>query len=313
MKRCLLLERKAMTNLDSIFKSRDITLPTKVCLVKVMVFPVVRNGCESWAIKKAEHQRIDAFELWCWRRLFRVPWTAEIKPVHPKGGKSWIFTGRTSWSSNTLATWCKELTHWKRPWCWERLRAGGEGDDRGWDGWMASPTQWTWVWASYGSWWWTGKPGVLQSMGCKDSEMTEQLNWTELILCWGEYSISQISVYMSQLIDIYQSKLWWSICHVTLTGYLKGSCKATPRQILAHNLSWASSKIALQIVISKICWVSFFYNSQKQKKSGLKKVGKTTRPFRYDLNQIPYDYTVEVINRRDFIWQSAWRTMNGGS
>ena len=141
-------------------------------------------------------------------------------------------------------------------------------------------------------------------MGCKESETTEQLNWTELTLCWGEYSISQMSVHMSQLIDTYQSKLWWSIYHITLTGYLKGSCKATPKQILVHNLSWASSKIALQIVTSKICWVSFFYNSQKQKNSGLKKVGKTTRPFRYDLNQIPYDYTVEVMNRRDFIWQT---------
>ena len=70
-----------------------------------------------------------------------------------------------SWNSNTLATWCKELTHWKRPWCWERLKAGGEGDDRAWDGWMASLTQWTWVWASSRSWWWTGKPGTLQSMG----------------------------------------------------------------------------------------------------------------------------------------------------
>ena len=70
-----------------------------------------------------------------------------------------------SWSSNSLATWCEDPTHWKRPWCWERLRAGGEGDDRGWDGWMASPTRWTWVWASSRSWWWTGKPGMLQSMG----------------------------------------------------------------------------------------------------------------------------------------------------
>ena len=69
------------------------------------------------------------------------------------------------WNSNTMATWCEELTHWKRPWCWERLRAGGEGDDRGWDGWMASPTWWTWVWASSRSWWWTGRPGLLQSMG----------------------------------------------------------------------------------------------------------------------------------------------------
>ena len=85
----LLLGRKAMTNLDSILKSRDITLPTKVRLVKTMVFPLVTQGCESWAIKKAGHQRIDAFKLWCWRRLFRVPWTCkEIKPVNPKGNQS---------------------------------------------------------------------------------------------------------------------------------------------------------------------------------------------------------------------------------
>ena len=84
-----------------------------------------------------------------------------------------------SWNSNTLATWCKELTHWKRPWCWERLKAGGEGDDRAWDGWMASLTQWTWVWASSRSWWWTGKPGTLQSMGPQRVDMTEWLNWTE--------------------------------------------------------------------------------------------------------------------------------------
>ena len=81
-----------MTNLDSIFKSRDITLPTKVCLVKAMVFPVLTYGCESWTVKKAERQRIDAFELWCWRRLLRVPWTA----VHPKGDQSWVFIGRTN-------------------------------------------------------------------------------------------------------------------------------------------------------------------------------------------------------------------------
>ena len=89
IKKRLLLGRKAMTTLASILKSRDITLPIKVCLVKAMVFPVVMYGCESWTIKKTEHQRIDAFELWCWRRLLRVPWTAkEIQPVHPKGNQS---------------------------------------------------------------------------------------------------------------------------------------------------------------------------------------------------------------------------------
>ena len=160
IKRRLLLGRKVMTNLESIFKSRDITLSTKVHLVKAMVFPVVMYGCESWTIKKAECQRIDAFELWCWRRLLRVPWTAR-KSVLRVHWKDWCW----SWNSNTLATWCEELTHLKRHWCWERLRAGGEGDDRGWDGWMASLTQWTWVWATSGNWWWTGKLGVLQYVG----------------------------------------------------------------------------------------------------------------------------------------------------
>ena len=173
-----------MTNLDNVFKSRDITLPTNVCLVKAVVFPVVMYGCENWTIRKSEHRRIDAFETWCWRRLLRVPWTAmrsnqsvlkeSVLSIH---WKDWCW----SWNSNTLVTWCEELTPWRRPWCWERLKAG-EGDDRGWDGWMASLTQWTWVWASFRSWWWTGKPGVLQSMGCKESDMTEQLNRTEVPL-----------------------------------------------------------------------------------------------------------------------------------
>ena len=89
--------------------------------------------------------------------------------------KDWYW----SWSCNTLATWCEELTHFKRSWYWEILKARGEGDDRGWDRWMASPTQWTWVWISSRSWWWTRKPGMLQLMGHKESDMTEQLNWTE--------------------------------------------------------------------------------------------------------------------------------------
>ena len=129
IKRHLLLGRTVMTNLDSILKSRDITLSTKVSLVKDMVFPVVMYGCESWTIKKAEHWRIDAFELWCWRRLLRVPWTTgrSALGVH---WEDWCW----SWNSNTLATWCEELTHLKRPWFGERLRAGGERDDRGWDG-----------------------------------------------------------------------------------------------------------------------------------------------------------------------------------
>ena len=165
IKRCLLLGRKVMTNLDSILKSRDITFSTKVHLVKAMVFPVVMYGCESWTVKKAERRRTDAFELWCSKRLLRVPWTARtsnqsiLKEISP--GRDWCW----SWNSNTLATSCEELTHWKRLWCWEGLGSGGEGDDRGWHGWMASPTRWTWVWVNSGSWWWTGRPGVLQFMG----------------------------------------------------------------------------------------------------------------------------------------------------
>ena len=105
IKRRLHLGRKVMTNLDNILKTRDITLPTKVCLVKALVFSEVMYGCESWTVKKAEGRKIDAFELWCWRRLFRVPWTAEIQPVHPKGDQSWVFIGRTDDEAATPVLW----------------------------------------------------------------------------------------------------------------------------------------------------------------------------------------------------------------
>ena len=154
IKRCLLLGRTVMTNLDSIFKSRDIILPTKVRLVKAMILPVVMYGCKSWTVKKAECRGIDAFELWCWRRLLRVPWTAR-SPISPFWRRSTLgFLWKEwcwSWNSSTLATSCKELTQWKRPWCWKGLGAGGEGDDRGWDSWMASLTRWTRIWVNSGS------------------------------------------------------------------------------------------------------------------------------------------------------------------
>ena len=105
IKKCLLLKRKAMTNLDAILKSRDITLSTKVRLVKAMVFPVVMYGCESWTIKKAERRRIDAFELWCWRTLESPLDCKEIKPVHPKGDQSWMFIGRTDAEAETPILW----------------------------------------------------------------------------------------------------------------------------------------------------------------------------------------------------------------
>ena len=118
----LLLGRKVMTNLDSIFKSRDITLPTKVRLVKAMIFPVVMYGCESWTVKKAECRRIDAFEVWCWRRLLRVPWTARrskqsiLKEFSPGISLEGMML---KLKLSILATSCEELTHWKRLWCWE--------------------------------------------------------------------------------------------------------------------------------------------------------------------------------------------------
>ena len=140
--------------------------------------------CEGWTVKKAEHQKIDTFEWWCWRRLLRVPWIARRstqsvlkKPVLNIHWKDWCW----SWSSSILVTWCKELIHWKRLWCWEKLKAGGEGDDRGWDSWIASPTQWTWVWVNSRSWQWTRKPGMLQSMGLKrvGHDWATELNWTK--------------------------------------------------------------------------------------------------------------------------------------
>ena len=184
-----------MTNLDSILKSRDITLPTKVHLVKVMAFPIVMYGCESWTIKKAEH-RTDAFELWCWRRLLRVPWTARrsnqsiLKRISPECSLEGLML---KLKLQSIATWCEELTHLKRPWCWERLKAGWEGDDRGWDGWMASLTWWTWVWVNSRIWWWTGKPGVLQSMGLQrvGHDWVIELDWLKSIktemICFRHY------------------------------------------------------------------------------------------------------------------------------
>ena len=146
----LLLGRISMTNLDNVLKSRDITLPTNVHLVKGMDFPVVMYGCENWTIKKAGHRRIVAFEL-CWRRLLRVLWTARksnqsiLKEISPGCSLEGLML-----KCQYFGTWCEELTHLKRPWCWERLKARGEGGDRGWDGWITSLTQWKWVWANSG-------------------------------------------------------------------------------------------------------------------------------------------------------------------
>ena len=139
IKRHLLLGRTAVTDLDSILKSWDITLPKEVHLVKAMVSPVVLYGCESWIIKEAGHRRIDAFALWCWRRLLRVPWTARrsnqsiLKEISPE---SWIFIGRTDAEAETPILWPPDAKNWligKDPDAGERLKVGGEGEDKGWD------------------------------------------------------------------------------------------------------------------------------------------------------------------------------------
>ena len=135
--------------------------------------------------------------------------------------KDWCW----SWNSNTLATWCKELTHWKRPWCWERLRAGGEGGDREWDGWMASPTQWTWVWASSGSWWWTGKPGVLQSMASQRvrQDWATELNWILCCVAMLHFVYPFISWCTFELFPLwvsYTQMLLWTFEYKFLCGHM---------------------------------------------------------------------------------------------
>ena len=162
IKRRWFLERKAMTNLDSILKSRDITLPTKVHLVKAMVFPVVMYGYESWTIKKAECWRIDAFELWCWKRLLRVPWTARgsnpsiLKEISPEYSLEGLMLKLQHFGHLMQRTDLFEKTLMLG-----KIKGRRRRDDRGWNGWMASLTQWTWVWVSSVCWWWTRKHGVL--------------------------------------------------------------------------------------------------------------------------------------------------------
>ena len=175
-----------MTNLDSILKSRDTTLSTKVHLVKAMVFS--SSHVWMWELDYKEGWAPENLCFWTMvlGKTLESPLDCkEIHPVHPKGDQSWVFIGRTDAEAetNTLATWCEELTHWKRPWCWEGLGAGGEGDDRGRDGWMASPTPWAWVWVKSRSWWWTGRPGVLSFMGLQRvrHDWATELNWTEVI------------------------------------------------------------------------------------------------------------------------------------
>ena len=174
-----------MTNLNTVLKSRDITLLTKVHLVKAMAFPVVMYGCESWTMKKAEHQRIDAFELWCWEKNLVGPldWK-EIQSVNPKGNQSWIFTGRTDVEAETPILWPPDMKSWligKDPDAgqdWRQKEKGTTEDEMvGWHHWLYEG----WVWASSRSWWWTGKPGMLQSMRSQRirHDRVTELTWTD--------------------------------------------------------------------------------------------------------------------------------------
>ena len=160
-----------------------------------MVFPVVTYGCESWTIKKAERARIDAFEMWCWTRLLTVPWTAGrsdqsiLKEISPEYSLEWLmqklklqYFGHLIWRTDSL----------KKTWCWKRLKVRRVGDDRGWDGWMASPTGWTWVWVNSRRWWRIGKPGVLQSTGLQRLRLnlaSDQQNYTFVVFYYRYFNI----------------------------------------------------------------------------------------------------------------------------
>ena len=159
--------------------------------------------------------------------------------------KDWCW----SWNSNTLATWCEELTHMKRRWCWERLRAGREGNKRGWDGWMASPTQWKWVWVDSGSWWWTGRPGMLRFMGSQSfrHDWVTELNWTELIPFWGfPGGASGKKTYLPNTGDIRDAA---SNCG---SGRSPGFGIATHSSILVWRIPWTEEPGRLQSIALKL-------------------------------------------------------------
>ena len=187
-----------------------VDLLTKVHLAKAMVFPVVMYGCESWTVKKAECQKIDAFELGCWRRLLRVPWTERrssqsiLKEISPGCSLEGLML---KLKLQYLATSCTELTHWKRPWCWEGLGTGGEGDNRGWDGWMASPAQWTGVCVDSGVC--DGQGGLVccDSWGLKELDTTEWLNWTDSLI----FKFTAYFIYISTV----EKKLTLKTSHCT--------------------------------------------------------------------------------------------------
>ena len=148
-----------------------------VCVVKAIVFPIL-----LWELDCKEDWTLKNWSSWAvvLEKTLQSPLDfKKIKPIHPKGNQSWIFIARTDAEAETPILWPPDVKNWltgEKSWCWKRLKAGGEGENRGWDGWMASPTQWTWVWANSGSWWRTGSPGVPESIVSLRMDMTEQLN-----------------------------------------------------------------------------------------------------------------------------------------
>ena len=196
-----------MTNLASILKSRDITLPTKVSLVKAMVYPVVMYGCDSWTVKKAEHRRIDAFELWYWRRLLRVPWTSRrsnqsiLKEISPG------FIGRTDAEAETPILWSPPAKSWligKDPDAgrdWGQEKGTTKDEMAGW-----SLTRWILVWVNSGSWWWTRRPGVLWFMGSQRVGH-DWSNWTEL----NHLKVTKLVIYLPILKMCHYALLYWEL------------------------------------------------------------------------------------------------------
>ena len=169
-----------------IFKSRDITLPTKVHLVKAMVFPVVMYGCESWTMKKAEHQELMLLNCGVGEDSWESLWTARrSNEFILKNSPGCSLEGlRLKLKLQYLGHLMQRADSSERLWWWERLRTGEEGDDKGWDGWMASLIQWTWVWVESGIWWWTGRPGMLWIMESQRvrHDWATELNWTEALI-----------------------------------------------------------------------------------------------------------------------------------
>ena len=196
-------------------------------------------GCESWTVKKAECRRLDAFELWCWRRLLRVPWTERrsiLREISPECSLEGMMLKLKLQYFGHL---CEELTHWKRLWCWEGLGAGGKGDNRGWDGWMASLTWWMWVWVNSGSWWWIGRPGVLRFIGSQRAghDWVTDLTWPEASLSMTNFQnslklMSIESVMPFSHLSLMQTKL----CRVQTKILIisKGKIKAMLYQEWAH-------------------------------------------------------------------------------